>query len=183
MKTQKLVIAAAIALFSAGMTLSSCDSKVENAQEKVADEKEDVIEAQEEGAGNVAEEQAELDSARVDLAEAWMKERDDLREELREDQTEIDEPFPTISLRPLERSSLPKSILLQANEGLVPREAGRKEPLGKYLLFKNLLRSEEGEDKILHACLARRAWLKVSISLKPIPPRTFGMHNLSQLNQ
>lgn len=70
MKTKQLVLALALAFIGA-TTQFSCDSKTENKAEQVADEKEDVVEAQAEGdSDDVAEEQAELDSARRELNEA-----------------------------------------------------------------------------------------------------------------
>jgi len=83
----------------------------------------------------------------------------------------------------LTNKSLPNKILLQAKEGLDPKGAFKKSFSEKYLLFKNLLRSEEGDARIFQACLARTAWLKISISLKLIPPRSLGTQSLSQLSQ
>ena len=71
MKTTKSTFAAAlICLFSTGIMFSGCGSSTENAADKVEDAREDVIEAQRDAQGNIAEEQAELDSARPDLSRA-----------------------------------------------------------------------------------------------------------------
>ncbi|GAB3895218.1 hypothetical protein [Spirosoma agri] len=57
--------------FIGATSLTSCDSKKENKAEEVQDQKEDVIEAQNEGdTAAVREEQGELDSARKDYREA-----------------------------------------------------------------------------------------------------------------
>ncbi|MCK8490895.1 MULTISPECIES: hypothetical protein [Spirosoma] len=70
MKSKQFILAVGFAFLSA-TSLMSCDSKKENKAEEVQDQKEDVIEAQNEGdTAKVMEEQSELDSARKDYREA-----------------------------------------------------------------------------------------------------------------
>lgn len=71
----------------------SCESKTENKAEEVADAKEDVMEAQQEGASKeeVMDEQAELESARKDFKKTWDADRDDMRKELNAELEDIDQ--------------------------------------------------------------------------------------------
>lgn len=52
-------------------------------------------------------------------------------------------------LKRFANSSLPYKILLHANKGREFKDADRKEFADKYLLFRNLLRREDGDERIL----------------------------------
>jgi hypothetical protein len=70
MNKKHLILALGVTFLS-GASLMSCDSKKENKAEEVQEQKEDVIEAQQEGdTAEVRDEQKELDSARKDYREA-----------------------------------------------------------------------------------------------------------------
>lgn len=91
-------------------------------------------------------------------------------------------PLPTFHLNPLNRSCLPHNMLLQAWEGPCLTVASRKSTFLKYA-FNTWKAKELGSSRSLHACFARRAWLKSERSLNLKPPCAFARHNVSHLTQ
>jgi hypothetical protein len=89
-------------------------------------------------------------------------------------------PFPILQKRPCFKRFQATKILLQAYEGRFPREASKKDELGKYLAFNMLPKREEGFWQSLQPCLAKRALLKQLRSLKPIPPILLDLPIFSQ---
>lgn len=75
------------------------------------------------------------------------------------DQTFEDIPSPTAVTKPCFSNSLPCSMLLHAQEGLVPTLQSKKEVFLNYLSFSILESNESGEFHICQVCLPRRAWL------------------------
>ncbi|MEZ0540362.1 hypothetical protein [Fibrella arboris] len=90
---KKMTYAAALLAITLGTFLFSCESKTENKAEDVAEAKQEVVNAQQEGATKeeVMNKQADLDSARKDFKKTWDVDRDDMRKELNAELEDIDE--------------------------------------------------------------------------------------------
>ena len=82
---------------------------------------------------------------------------------------EILSPFPTFHFAPISITLHPSSKLLQAQEGLVPSPAFKKDPYRKYLLLKTLWKSECSLCNSLQHCFPNMAKLKALRSLNPRP--------------
>lgn len=91
-------------------------------------------------------------------------------------------PVPTLQTSPLSSTSRALNMLLHANEGLYPKDAYMKDPVRKYLSFITVATMDSGCCNIRQPCLAKRAELKTSRSLKPKPPSAFDLPIFSQLS-
>lgn len=94
----------------------------------------------------------------------------------------MDSPLPIFQKRPSSRMSLLQRIDLQIYEGLEPGEAFMISEFLKYLAFITLESRRSGLLMILQACLARRALLKATRSLKPISPIFWGLECVSRIS-
>ena len=92
-------------------------------------------------------------------------------------------PFPIDHLIPSSTMLLATIILCQAKDGLLLSWASRKDLLAKYLAWKTWWKREFVFWRRRQPCLARRARLKAFKSLKPMPPASLDLHNLSQETQ
>lgn len=81
-------------------------------------------------------------------------------------------PFPTLYLRPFNRSKA-EQRLLQINEGPLAIFSSSKFLYLKYFSFNTVAVIEFGNCKTLQYCFVSMALLKHSYSLKPIPPSAF----------
>ncbi|MEZ0484844.1 hypothetical protein [Fibrella aquatica] len=90
---KKSTYMAALLAISLSTFQLSCESKTENKAEDVAEAKQEVVNAQVEGATKeeVMDKQADLDSARKDFKKTWDADRDDMRKELNAEIEDIDE--------------------------------------------------------------------------------------------
>ncbi len=84
--------AVALLALTLGIFQLSCEPSAENKAKEVAEAKQEVANAQVEGASKeeVMNKQADLDSARQDFKKTWAAERNDMREELNAEIEDID---------------------------------------------------------------------------------------------
>ena len=92
-------------------------------------------------------------------------------------------PSPTFHTVAARINSLASSRLLHTNEGLYPNSASMKVQLGKYRALYTLKNREWLPRISSHTCFASMARLKAWMSLKPIPPLSFGLYSLLHLIQ
>lgn len=98
-------------------------------------------------------------------------------------QIQVLSQFPTCPFNPLCNKSLPNKCSSTQRMVSLPWELPRSQECGNYRLFKNMDSKHSDWLMIFHPFLANRAWLKLSISLKPILPRALGRHILSHDTQ
>ena len=79
--------------------------------------------------------------------------------------------------------SLADNKLCHTKEGLWPSSASMNEHLGKYQALYTRKKREWVPVTNLQACLASIAWLNSWMSLTPISPLSFGVHNMFQFIQ
>ena len=96
---------------------------------------------------------------------------------------EVDVPSPILFIKPAWRASLPAITARQILEADLGNVASMKSTSEKYRPFSTLEHNVSGCVSSLHPCLPNIAWLKSAKSLKPMPPRDFGVKSHSQERQ
>ena len=98
-------------------------------------------------------------------------------------QTEMDEPSPTCFTKPFESASRSAIMARQVTDEPQGVPTCMKSVVGKYFPFRTRPHNDSGLVISRQPCLPRSARLKLSRSLKPIPPLIFGVASCSQLIQ